>query len=78
MAKLLIEYEGVKGKGLKTIGKQGRTILTIDDSFSVCADVFQGCGETYRERKETALSFEKDGQIVKFNSFNELWELINK
>lgn len=29
MANLLIEHEGVKGKGLKSIGKQGRAILTI-------------------------------------------------
>lgn len=71
MANLLIEHEGVKGKGLKSIGKQGRAILTIDNNCSICVDAFQ-------ERKETALAFEKDGQMIKFNSFNELWEKINK
>lgn len=71
MANLLIEHEGVRGKGLKSIGKQGRVILTIDNNCSVYADAFQ-------ERKETALAFEKDGQMIKFNSFNELWEKINK
>lgn len=70
MANLLIEHEGVKGKG--------RAILTIDNNCSVYADVFQGYGDTYQERKETALAFEKDGQMIKFNSFNELWEKINK
>lgn len=78
MASLLIEYEGVKGKGLKSIGKQGRTILTIDNNCSIYADMFQGSGDTYEERKETALAFEKDGQIIKFTSFNEFWEKINK
>lgn len=78
MANLLIEHEGVKGKGLKSIGKQGRAILTIDNNCSICVDAFQGYGDTYQERKETALAFEKDGQTIKFNSFNELWEKINK
>lgn len=61
MANLLIEHEGVKGKGLKSIGKQGRAILTIDNNCSIYVD-----------------AFEKDGQTIKFNSFNELWEKINK
>lgn len=78
MANLLIEHESIKGKGLKSIGKQGRVILTIDNNCSVYADAFQGGGDTYQERKETALVFEKDGQMIKFNSFNELWEKINK
>lgn len=78
MANLLIEHEGVKGKGLKSIGKQGRAILTIDNNCSICVDAFQGYGDTYQEREETALVFEKDGQTIKFNSFNELWEKINK
>lgn len=71
MANLLIEHEGVKGKGLKSIGKQGRAILTIDNNCSIYVDAFQ-------EREETVLAFEKDGQTIKFNSFNELWEKINK
>lgn len=78
MANLLIEHEGVKGKGLKSIGKQRRAILTIDNNCSICVDAFQGYEDTYQERKETALAFEKDGQMIKFNSFNELWEKINK
>jgi hypothetical protein len=41
-------------------------------------DAFQGYGDTYQEREETVLAFEKDGQTIKFNSFNELWEKINK
>ena len=70
--------EGVKGKGLKSIGKQGRAILTIDNNCSIYVDAFQGYGDTYQEREETVLAFEKDGQTIKFNSFNELWEKINK
>ena len=77
MANLLIEHEGVKGKGLKSIGKQGRAILTIDNNCSIYVDAFQGYGNTYQEREETVLAFEKDGQTIKFNSFNELWEKIN-
>lgn len=45
MANLLIEHEGVKGKGLKSIGKQGRAILTIDNNCSI------------QEREETVLAF---------------------
>lgn len=78
MANLLIEHEGVKGKSLKSIGKQGRAILTIDNNCSIYVDAFQGYGDTYQEREETVLAFEKDGQTIKFNSFNELWEKINK
>lgn len=78
MANLLIEHEGVKGKGLKSIGKQGRAILTIGNNCSIYVDAFQGYGDTYQEREETVLAFEKDGQTIKFNSFNELWEKINK
>lgn len=61
MANLLIEHEGVKGKGLKSIGKQGRAILTIDNNCSIYVDAFQGYGDTYQEREETVLAFEKDG-----------------
>lgn len=50
MANLLIEHEGVKGKGLKSIGKQGRAILTIDNNCSIYVDAFQGYGE-YLSRK---------------------------
>ena len=50
MANLLIEHEGVKGKGLKSIGKQGRAILTIDNNCSIYVDAFQGYGDTYQER----------------------------
>lgn len=49
MANLLIEHEGVKGKGLKSIGKQGRAILTIDNNCSIYVDAFQGYGDTYQE-----------------------------
>ena len=82
MATLSMQYEGIKGKGLKypkTVGgRQGRVILTLENNCSICVDAFQGYGDTYQEREETALVFEKDGQTIKFNSFNELWEKINK
>lgn len=64
MANLLIEHEGVKGKGLKSIGKQGQAILTIDNNCSIYMDAFQGYGDTYQEREETVLAFEKDGQTI--------------
>ena len=47
MEDLIVEYEGVKGKGLKTLGIKG-------------------------------IKFEKNGEVIEFTSFNELWGKINK
>lgn len=77
MENLIVEHEGVKGKGLRTIGKQGRVILSIGVN-ALCVDNFQSSGVDYKQRETTSIAFEKDGQKIKFNSFNELWEKINK
>ena len=59
MANLLIEHEGVKGKGLKSIGKQGRAILTIDNNCSIYVDAFQGYGDTYQKERKLYLLLKK-------------------
>lgn len=77
MEDLIVEYEGVKGKGLKTLGIKGRVVLTTG-SNSITVDNFQGFGNNYQQRETPCIKFEKDGEEIYFTSFNELWEKINK
>lgn len=83
MENLIVEYEGVKGKGLKTLGIKGRVVMTMGDN-TITVDNFQGCanpfgyGSTYQQRETPCIKFEKNGEVIEFTSFNELWEKINK
>lgn len=77
MEDLIVEYEGVKGKGLKTLGIKGRVVMTMGDN-TITVDNFQGFGNNYRQRETPCIKFEKNGEVKEFTSFNELWEKINK
>lgn len=77
MEDLIVEYEGVKGKGLKTLGIKGRVVMTMGDN-TIAVDNFQGFGNNYRQRGTPCIMFEKNGEKIYFTSFNELWEKINK
>ena len=77
MTDLIVGYEGVKGKGLKTLGIKGRAVLSMDNNI-ITVDNYQGYGNNYEQRETPCIKFEKNGKVIEFDSFNELWKKINK
>lgn len=73
---LLAFYEGVKGNGLKAIGKKGRILICLangsNDVHSVTFDKFIGSGDTYTELNETQITITNNDEKFIFPNFTEL------
>lgn len=82
MKRIYLSKEGVKGKGVKFLGEQGRVIISNDSIQSplqeINIDVFAGIGDSYARLDDCIITVTNGKESIQLTSFDSFFKQLKK